>query len=242
MSSPTHLTRSADWLITEINTRVQQALPFEISSFVRVFNAQDAFNQEFYKDLKIVYPFISYQTKSCSLSANARLGSAMSSRKGYSLANITLNNPEKANVEYITDETGQRIKQLAVWPIDLDVTLNFFTNTAQQYDEFLTVWFDLYPQIAGHIMIENSVELPITALPSVDRLEFPEKELDDKGEIFRGEFNAVIHTYAYHLSDIKAVRPSNNTGGVSAPTESPLTDKRGNIITGATKITISQGK
>lgn len=242
MSEPTHLTRSADWLTNELNIRVKQALPFEIASFVRIFNAQDSFNQEFFKDMKIVYPFMSYQTKRCSLSANARLGSSISLKKGYSLSNVTLDNMSRSNIEYITDETGQRVKQLVAWPIDLDVTLNFYTNTAQQYDQFLTIWFDLFPQISGFIEIEKSIQLPITAVPNIDGLEFPEKEVDDKGECFKGEFSATIHTFAYHLGDIKAVRPSNTTGGTSSLGETPLTDKQGNTISGATKLTIHQGK
>lgn len=235
MSAPTHLSQSLDWLIKTISDVTTTKTSFEISSFVRTFSGQDIFNQEFYKEQKIKYPFVAYQLKSGSLSANTRLGSAISQKRGQSLANITFNTSGHTSVDYIVDSTKERIKKASLWPIDVEILLTFVTNTPQQFEEFFLAWFELYPQTSGFIPFENDTQLPVTLTPIVEGIDFPDKETDEKGDIYKGDFSVTLWTYAGSVTDVSAVKAAE--AAQSAPLDiGILIDKNGNTVSNVVKI------
>lgn len=241
MSSPTFLTRSLEWFVTELDALVKERTSFEINSFVRVFNPLDAFNQEFFKDQKVNYPFISYQTKNSSL-AMGRLGSMTTRKKGFAFSSVTLSNSQSKDnsIDYVVDVTGQRIKQGAVWPIDVEIAISFFTNTPQQFEEFLLAWFELHPSISKKLPFDDKIDLPAIIIPTVESIDYPDQESDDRGEFYRGELTAQLQTFSGTVGDIAAVKnlsaseiPTNNQNPLQIDV---LTDKNGNAVGNIIKI------
>lgn len=230
--SITITTKAIEWFSNELNLIVKDSASFNISSLVRIFNSQDAFNQEFFKDQKIIYPFLSYQLKAIEVDI-PRMGSVQSRKRGQPLFDIA-NVSSKASITYTTDATKTRIKEKEVIPVTLEVDFTFITNTAEHIDEFITIWAQLYPQVGGYFT-HSDVEFPINVIAST-RMEFPEKEIDDKGIIYRLPLSCIIWTHVGSVTDIAAVQKS------TAPIElkeSGLTDKKGNIVSPAVKISAS---
>lgn len=227
---PTFLSKSLDWLTYEIDALVKEKTSFEIKSFVRVFNPQDSFNQEFFKDEKINYPFISYQIRNLSL-AVPRAGSMISRKKGMPLATVGLSNVfEKANqIDYAVNETKDRIKVGQIWPLDVTVDVSFFTNTPQQFEEFLLSWFELFPQLGGDVYFSDGVSFPVSLYPEVEDITYPVKESDDKGDYYRGEVSGTLQTFSGRVPDVAAIKSYQN---ISTPPLSieVLTDKNGNAV------------
>lgn len=239
---PTFITKSLEWLTIEIDDLVKQKTSFEINSFVRIFNPQDAFNQEFYKDQKIDYPFIAYRVRNIALAVE-RAGSMMSRRKGVPISTIGLSNVlgKDNSISYATDATGQRIKVSQIWPIDLVVDISFFTNTPQQFEEFLLAWFETYPSLGADVIFSDDIKIPVSMYPEVGPIDYPTSDdSGDKGTFYRGEVVANMQSFSGRLPDVAAIK-SYSLGDVPPTLDMEvLTDKNGNAVGNIIKVSIAK--
>jgi hypothetical protein len=208
MATPTNIAKVLEGVCEHIKQFINTNTSFEISSCVRIFNQQDAFNQEFFKDNKIIYPFISYQAKSVSLAVD-RMGSSFSRKKGFALSNITFNSYPKANdIQYAVDVTTQKVKHADnLFPVDCSLTLTFHTNTPQHFDEFIVAWLSTYPVISFYVPFAEGIEFPVTIVPTYQDLTYPDKETDDRGDYYRGEVNMLVQTFIGTVSDVAFIKP-----------------------------------
>lgn len=236
MILPTFLSKSLDWLTYELDALIKEKASFEITSFVRIFNPQDGFNQEFFKDTKINYPFISYQVRNVSL-AVTRAGSMISRKKGMPLSTVGFSNVVGQNnsVDYVVDSTGARIKVGQIWPLDVTVDLTFYTNTPQQFEEFLLAWFELFPQIGATVSFTEGVDFPVALYPEVESISYPVKESDDKGDYYKGEITCTLQTFSGRVPDIAAIKSYQIVATPPLSIE-VLTDKNGNAVGNVIKI------
>ena len=206
MSVPTNISRTLEAIIAELAVRLRTYTSFEVSSFVRIFNTQEGFNQAFFEDASITYPFITYQTKNLSLAVD-RMGSVIARKKNVPLSKVTIQPyPQPNLIEYAVDVTGLRVKQTDMIPVDYEVTFNFITNTPQQFDEFLMVWLNTYPQVAVDIVLTDNIRLPTSFIPNIEGISYPEKEVDDRGEHYRGEVTCSVRTFIGGVSDVPFVQ------------------------------------
>ena len=232
--TPTLVTKSLDWFIGVLNQEIlnNTQCSFNINSFVRIYSPQDIFNSEFFKDQKILYPYIGYQLKAVEVDTQ-RVGSIVDRKKGLPLFNLYGNNSTGSiEREWITNTSQDRIKEFFLVPVTIDLELTFVTDTPNQVEEFLIQWVNLYPQLGGYLNIGEQ-QMTIRVIPGA-RIDFPEKEYLDSGAVYKLLLTCSIWTHIGQESDVAAITNKSN----NSPVESSVTDKAGNIISPAIKTSI----
>jgi hypothetical protein len=233
--TPTLITKSIDWFNETLDSAVKNNpfCSFSINSFVRVYTQQDIFNQEFFKDQRILYPFVSYQLKTVEVDVS-RMGSIVTRKKGQPLFNLYRDTgSNEVEKEWVTNITKDRIKEFSLVPVIIELELNFVSNTANHVEEFFLAWVDLYPQVGGFLAIEEQ-EMTIRAIAST-RMDFPEKDHAETGPVYKLPLACTIWSHVGRVFDVAAITSNNNI----TPSEGPVTDKAGNVISPVIKTSIN---
>lgn len=206
MTQLTILAQSLNIFAADLVERVKQSTSFEVASINRIFTIQDLYNRAFYEDTDITYPFMSYQLKTTSLAID-KLGSIISHKQKLPLSKVTIQPfPLTNQIEYRTDVTGKRIKRTNVLPITSTLSIFFVTNTPAQFDEFVSLWLQLYPNITLRLKRTDQLDYPITFVPDVENITYPEKETDNNGDHYKGELVGTLSTFVGDIDDVPLIQ------------------------------------
>lgn len=225
------LAHSANAVANHFNQLIKEQTSFELSSITRIFNSNDSYNQAFYEDTSIKYPFITYQIRNISLAVD-KLGSAVTHKQNLPVAQIKMQKyPQPNEVDYMTNVTGDRIKHSKVLPVNYELIFNFLTNSPTHFDELIEVWFRIYPTKTFYLELENILPIPITFVPVVDSILFPEKETNDPATYYKGELVANITIKMGTMEEVSLIK---ETPKVESK---PLEDAQGQSIGGIIQLT-----
>lgn len=224
------LPQSLTAVVKEVADLINNKASFTLSSVTRVFNPSDEFNQAFFEDTDIKYPFLSYQTKSISLAID-RIGSVISRNKPVSLASVQLQDYPNSNIiSYKTNLTGDRITQAQLKPVTCDIVFAFTTDTPSQFDEFVQLWLQYFHPSVSFIFTVKGEEFPVTFQAVVDNINFPEKDVSDRGTVYRGEVSATMTSFIGALGDVSLIKE------IPQIDSQVLQDAQGNTLANVVKL------